>query len=144
MLPFAFCFLHLMLLLLLRAVRVARENPIIKTRHTQPLLMPLLLFHFFFCRSIFSHSLYTHHSPPLSTPLCLSSPLFHSLSLLSSFILSLSPLLWLSFYCLSLFQFCVLFHFVVSTRAWQTILESLSMQVEINNVRISNEQRREG
>lgn len=64
------------------AVRVARENPIIKTRHTQPLLMPLLLFHFFFCRSIFSHSLYTHHSPccpasplSLSSTLCLSYPL---------------------------------------------------------------------
>lgn len=122
------------------AIRVACENPIIKTRHTQPLLMPLLLFHFFFCRSIFSHSLYTHHT--LFLPLSLT--LFHSLSLLSSFILSLSLLLCLSFYCLSLFQFCVLFHFVVSTRAWRTILESLSMQVEINNVRIFNEQRVEG
>lgn len=102
--------------------------------------MPLLLFHFFFAVQ-FSRTRYTpiSLSPAL---ISLSLSLFHSLSLLSSFIFSLALFLCLSFYCLSLFQFCVLFHFVVSTRAWRTIFESLSMQVEINNVRIFNEQRR--
>lgn len=99
--------------------------------------MPLLLFHFFFAVQ-FSRTRYT----PISlSPVLISLTLFHLLSLLSSFIFSLALFLCLSFYCLSLFQFCVLFHFVVSTRAWRTIFESLSMQVEINNVRIFNEQR---
>lgn len=121
------------------AVRVARENPIIKTRRTT-FVDAFITFSFLFAVQ-FSRTRYTpiSLSPAL---ISLSLSLFHSLSLLSSFIFSLALFLCLSFYCLSLFQFCVLFHFVVSTRAWRTIFESLSMQVEINNVRIFNEQRR--
>lgn len=64
------------------AVRVARENPIIKTRHTQPLLMPLLLFHFFFAVQ-FSRTRYTPItlSPFLSLPLSVSLPLSSTLCL---------------------------------------------------------------